>query len=142
MLAVLWPEICIATFSGTPPQIDPSFANNGNVDYWQGQNATRAPENDNWTFSIQRKISPSTIFEADYNGVIGNHLQSGTVNTNQVPMAVVNQLVQQYGTTQAVNLLNSNITSSTAVAAGFRPLIQISRTPRCNASSLSPSHAV
>ena len=24
-----------------PPQINPAFANNGNVDYWQGQNATR-----------------------------------------------------------------------------------------------------
>ena len=38
-----------------PPLIDPSFANNGNVDYWQGQNATRAPESYNWTFSIQRR---------------------------------------------------------------------------------------
>lgn len=104
-----------------PPQIDPSFANNSNVDYWQGQNATRAPENDNWAFSIQREITPSTILEADYTGVTGIHLQSGTVNINQVPMATVNQLIQQYGTTQAVNILNSNITSATAVGAGITP---------------------
>jgi hypothetical protein len=104
-----------------PPQIDPSFANNSNVDYWQGQNATRAPENDNWAFSIQREITPSTILEADYTGVTGIHLQSGTVNINQVPMATVNQLIQQYGTTQAVNILNSNITSATAVSAGIAP---------------------
>jgi hypothetical protein len=104
-----------------PPQIDPSFANNSNVDYWQGQNATRAPENDNWAFSIQREITPSTILEADYTGVTGIHLQSGTVNINQVPMATVNQLIQQYGTTQAVNILNSNITSATAVGAGIAP---------------------
>lgn len=104
-----------------PPQIDPSFANNSNVDYWQGQNATRAPENNNWAFSIQRELSPSTILEADYTGVTGIHLQSGTVNINQVPMATVNQLIQQYGTTQAINLLNSNISSAAAVAAGISP---------------------
>jgi Carboxypeptidase regulatory-like domain len=102
-----------------PPQINPSFANNGNVDYWQGNNATRSPENDNWTFSIQRELSANTVFEADYNGVVGNHLQSGIVNVNQVPMSVVNQLIAKYGATQAINLLNSSITSSAAVAAGI-----------------------
>ena len=102
-----------------PPQINPSFANNGNVDYWQGNNATRAPENDNWTFSIQRELSSNTILEADYNGVVGNHLQSGIVNINQVPMSVVNSLIAKYGATQAINLLNSNITSAAAVAAGI-----------------------
>jgi hypothetical protein len=104
-----------------PPQINPSFANNGNVDYWQGQNGTRAPESDNWAFSIQRELSQSTIFQADYNGVVGNHLQSGIVNINQVPMAAVNRLINQFGTTQAINILNSNITSAQAVAAGITP---------------------
>lgn len=102
-----------------PPLIDPSFANNGNVDYWQGQNATRSPEAYNWTFSIQRSLSASTILEADYNGVVGAHLQSGTVNVNQVPMSVVNQLIQTYGATQATNLLNAKITSAQAKAAGI-----------------------
>jgi len=104
-----------------PPQINPSFANNSNVDYWQGQNATRAPEAYNWTFSIQREISPSTILEADYNAVVGAHLQSGIVNINQVPMSRVNQLIQTYGTTQAINILNSNIASASAVSAGITP---------------------
>jgi hypothetical protein len=103
-----------------PPQIDPSFSNNTNVDYWQGQNATRAPEAYNWTFSIQRELLPSTILEADYNAVVGAHLQSGVVNINQVPMSAVNQLIQRYGATQATNLLNSNVTSPQAVAAGIR----------------------
>jgi hypothetical protein len=102
-----------------PPQIDPSFQNNQNVDYWQGQNATRAPEAYNWTFSVQRELAHNMMFEADYNATVGAHLQSGTVNINQVPMAVVNQLIQQYGAQQAINLLNSNILSSQAVAAGF-----------------------
>ncbi len=103
-----------------PPQINPSFANNGNVDYWQGNNATRSPVNDNFTFSIQRQISNNTVFEADYNGVVGEHLQSGIVNINQVPMSVVNQLISQYGASQAISLLNSSITSAAAVSAGIK----------------------
>jgi hypothetical protein len=102
-----------------PPQIDPSFANNGNVDWWQLPDATRAPENDNWTFSIQRELSPSTVLEADYNGVVGSHLQTGLVNINQVPMATVNSLIAKYGAAQAISLLNSNITSTAAVSAGI-----------------------
>ena len=103
-----------------PPQINPSFANNGNVDYWQGNNATRSPANDNYTFSIQRQLSANTVLEAEYNGVVGEHLQSGIVNINQVPMSVVNQLIAQYGATQAISLLNSGITSTAAVSAGIR----------------------
>src|SRR5579863_3253895 len=78
-----------------PPQINPSFSNNTNVDYWNGQNATRAPEDDNWTLSIQREISSSTLVEADYNAVVGIHLQSGIQNVNQVPMSAVNSLIQR-----------------------------------------------
>ena len=102
-----------------PPQIDPAFANNTNVDWWQLPDATRAPENDNWTLSIQRELSPSTVLEVDYNGVVGSHLQTGLVNINQVPMSVVNSLISSYGATQAIGLLNSNITSSAATAAGI-----------------------
>ena len=102
-----------------PPQINPSFSNNTNVDYWQGNNATRAPEIDFWTFSIERQLGTNTVFEADYNGNAGNHLQAGLVNVNQVPLAEVNQLIGQYGATAAINLLNSNISSSQARAANI-----------------------
>jgi hypothetical protein len=73
-----------------PPQINPAFANNGNVDYWNGQNATRAPETLYWTFSVQRQLSHNTVFEALYNATVGTHLQAGIININQVPMEVVN----------------------------------------------------
>ncbi|HXB75247.1 MAG TPA: TonB-dependent receptor [Candidatus Acidoferrales bacterium] len=102
-----------------PPQINPAFANNGNVDYWNGYDATRAPEALNWTLSLQRQLSGNTVLEADYNATAGTHLQTGIININQVPMAVVNQLIQQYGATAAINLLNSNILSAQAVAAGI-----------------------
>ena len=78
------------------------------------------PANDNYTFSIQRQLSANTVLEADYNGVVGEHLQSGIVNINQVPMSVVNQLIAQYGAAQAISLLNSSITSTAAVSAGIR----------------------
>jgi hypothetical protein len=102
-----------------PPQIDPGFADNGNVDYWNGQDATRAPEALNWTFSMQRELTPSTVFEANYDATVGVHLQAGMININQVPMAVVNNLIARYGAGQAISLLNSNIASAQAEAAGI-----------------------
>jgi len=119
-----------------PPQINPAFQNNQNVDYWNGQNATRAPETNYWTFSVQRQLSANTVLEAGYNATAGSHLQTGLININQVPMAVVNQLISQYGGTQAINLLNSSVTSAQAVAAGIAvpypnftdPNVQRSRT--------------
>jgi hypothetical protein len=53
--------------------------------------------------------------------VYGSRLQSGLLNPNQVPMSVVNDLIARYGATQAVALLNSQITSAAAIAAGFTP---------------------
>jgi len=104
-----------------PPQIVPSFANNTNVDYWNGQNSTRPAEYDNWTFSVQREIRAHLALEADYNAAVGNRLNAGLMNINQVPMSVMTGLIAKYGTTQAISLLNSNITSAAAVAAGFTP---------------------
>ena len=102
-----------------PPQINPAFQNNQNVDWWQGQNASRAPEIDYITFSIQRQLSSSMIVEATYNGTSGSHLQTGLVNINQVPMSIVNGLIAKYGAAQAITLLNSSITSPAAVSAGI-----------------------
>ena len=102
-----------------PPQINPAFQNNQNVDWWQGQEASRAPEIDYWTLSVQRQLSGKMILEATYNGTSGSHLQSGLVNINQTPMSVVNGLIAKYGAAQAITLLNSNVTSPAAVAAGI-----------------------
>jgi hypothetical protein len=104
-----------------PPQINPAFANNGNVDWWNGQNSTRPSEYDNWTISVQREITKHFTIEADYNGVNGSRLEAGLMNITQVPMPIVNSLISKYGATQAISLLNANITSTAAVAAGFTP---------------------
>ena len=102
-----------------PPSIDPAFSNGNTVDYWQGQEAVRAPENLFWTFSVQRQVMNNTVIEAAYNATIGTHLQTGLLNLNQVPTAYLDQFVQQYGPTQALALLRADINSPQARAANI-----------------------
>ncbi|MFN7933968.1 MAG: TonB-dependent receptor [Bryobacteraceae bacterium] len=104
-----------------PPAIDPAFSNGNTVDFWNGQDATRAPQNVSWTYSIQREVAKNTIVDVGYNATIGMHLQSGLLNLNQVPSAVLDDLVARFGPTQALNILRSDITSATARNAGITP---------------------
>jgi hypothetical protein len=104
-----------------PPLIDPAFSNNNDVDWFNGQAASRPAVYDNWTVSVQRELRKGLMVELDYNGVRGTHLQSGLLNPNQVPMSVVNDLIARFGPTGARDLLNSNITSPAAIAAGITP---------------------
>jgi hypothetical protein len=104
-----------------PPQIDPSFANNTNVDYWNGKEALRPAMYDTWTISMQRELLRGMTVEIDYNGSKGSNLQANLLNLNQVPLSVVNDLIARYGAAGAVALLNSQITSPAAVAAGITP---------------------
>ena len=116
-----------------PPQINPAFANNGNVDWWNGQNSTRPAEYDNWTLSVQREVRQHLTVEADYNGVVGSRLNAGLMNINQVPMSVVNGLIAKYGTTQAISLLNSNILRRRRWRRASRLPTRTSPIPRCSA---------
>ncbi|HYO81850.1 MAG TPA: TonB-dependent receptor [Bryobacteraceae bacterium] len=104
---------------GLPPSIDPAFSNGNTVDWWQGQEATRAPESLYWTFSIQREAVRNTVVEIAYNANIGTHLQTGLLNYNQVPTRYLDQFVQQYGPTQALALLRADIDSPQARAANI-----------------------
>ena len=104
-----------------PPQIDPSFANNTNVDYWNGREALLPATYDSWTMSVQRELGRGMTLEVDYNGSKGTNLQGNLLNLNQVPFSVVNDLIARFGAAGAVALLNSQITSATAVAAGITP---------------------
>jgi len=102
-----------------PPRIDPAFSNGNDVDYWQGQEATRAPENLFWTFTIQRQLTSATVMEIGYNATVGTHLQTGLLNLNQMPTAVMDQMIARFGGTQAFNILRSQITSDAARAANI-----------------------
>ncbi|MBM3734675.1 MAG: TonB-dependent receptor [Acidobacteria bacterium] len=127
-----------------PPNLDPAFQNNQNVDFWQLSDAVRAPENNNWTFSVQRQISSSTVVEAAYNGVIGSRLQTGLVNINQLPTPILDRLTNQFGAAQAVNILNSAAGGALAQQAGLSlpypnfTNASVQRTTRNVAQSLRP----
>jgi hypothetical protein len=118
-----------------PPLIDPAFSNGNSVDWWQGQEATRAPENLFWTFTVQRELGRNMVLEAGYNASIGTHLQTGLLNYNQVPTAVYNNLVSQFGATQALNILRADIASPLAQSAGIKvpyPSFLLQRTRTVN----------
>lgn len=102
-----------------PPSIDPAFSNGNTVDFWNGQDATRAPQNLSWTLSIQHQVAKNTIVDLGYNATVGTHLQSGLLNWNQVPSSVLNDLVTRFGATQALNILRSDINSAAARNAGI-----------------------
>ncbi|MBV6433449.1 MAG: hypothetical protein IANPNBLG_03627 [Bryobacteraceae bacterium] len=104
-----------------PPQIDPTFQNNLNVDFWQLSDAARAPENLFWTASIQRQLSTNTVLEVNYNALMGSHLQAGLVNLNQMPTVYLNDFINRFGAAQAINLLRSDISSPAAQSAGIAP---------------------
>jgi hypothetical protein len=119
-----------------PPQIDPSFANNTNVDWFNGSEAGRPAVYDSWTVSTQREFFRGFVVEADYNGSWGSRLQAALLNPNQVPLSVVKDLIAKLGPTAAAALLTAQITSPAAVAAGIpipyanftNPAVQQSRT--------------
>ena len=104
-----------------PPQINPAFQNNQTVDYWNGLNGIRSPENLSWTLSIQRQLSANTVLEATYNASMGTHLPANNINLNQIPKAVYDDLVARYGPTQANTILRAQVTDALAVNAGIRP---------------------
>jgi Carboxypeptidase regulatory-like domain len=99
-------------FWARPPDIDPAVANAQSVFWYQGHEATREPEANNWNLSIQRQLSTSMVLDLSYNGVAGSHLQAGLLQADQV-----NPLyLQKYGAT----LLTSPVNSPAAVAAGIQ----------------------
>jgi hypothetical protein len=103
-----------------PPQINPTFSNNSDVDYWNGKEALRPAQYDSWTVSMQRELRKGLTFEVDYNGSKGTHLQSNLLNINQVPMSTVNDLIARLGPTGAAALLTQQADSPAAVAAGIK----------------------
>src|SRR5579884_3704500 len=99
-----------------PPFVNPSVANGSTVSWFQGQEATRLPETNNFNLSIQRQLSSSMILDLAYNGVVGSHLQAQLDDYNQVNP----KYLTAFGTiAQSTAVLNSLVGSPTANAAGI-----------------------
>ncbi|MCC7235393.1 MAG: TonB-dependent receptor [Bryobacterales bacterium] len=100
-----------------PPVIDPTFSNGASPAYWDGE-AVRLPENYQWTMSVQRQVSSTLVFEANYSATMGLRLVAGLKRYNQLPFG----MLEKYGRT----LLSSSIDSPAAAAAGLsRPYTDI-----------------
>ncbi len=99
-----------------PPFIDPSFANGDSIPWWQGREATRPPEFNNFNFNIQRQLGSSMVAEIGYNGVMGSHLQTQLLNYNQTP----SKYLTAFGTVeQSTAVLNSRLGSALANQYGI-----------------------
>ena len=67
-----------------PPSTDPSFLNGQAISYLS-PNATRLPQDINWTFSVQRELARDLSLEAVYLGRRSTHL-AYTANYNYLPI--------------------------------------------------------
>jgi len=102
-----------------PPFINPSVSNGANVAWFQGNETTKLPAYDNFSFSIQRQIGSSMVAEIGYSGVMGEHLQTQLLQYNQLNPSYLTK----FGTVaQSLTVLNSQVGSAAANAAGvFAP---------------------
>lgn len=94
-----------------PPFINPSGSNGLAIPWFQNEEAARMPEYNSWNLSIQQQLTGSMVLDLSYNGQAGSHLQSALLNINQVD--------PRYLQTLGPAVLNSNINSAAAVAAGI-----------------------
>lgn len=103
-----------------PPFIDPSFGNNGDVDWWQGQEANRLPEMLSWTLTIQREVRAGLLVEAGYSAVVGTHLIANLLNYNQIDLRSLPPSLNIY-TAAGRNLLNTTFDNKNQLLqqAGF-----------------------
>src|SRR6185437_10900088 len=99
-----------------PPFVNPSVSNGSSVSWFQGQEASRLPESNNFNLSIQRQLSSSMLVEASYNAVMGSHLQAQLLDYNQDNPA----LLTAFGNIeQSTQVLNSQVGSALANSAGI-----------------------
>ena len=100
-----------------PPFINPAVSNGTNVAWFQGNETTKLPAYDNFAFSIQRQLGGSMVAEVAYSGVMGEHLQTSLLDINQINPSYLTA----FGTiAQSLTVLNSQVGSATANAAGIR----------------------
>ncbi|MDQ6705543.1 MAG: TonB-dependent receptor, partial [Acidobacteriota bacterium] len=103
-----------------PPFIDPTFANNGDADWWQGQEANRLPEMLSWTFTIQREMPGRMLVEAGYSAIVGTHLIANELNYNQLDIRTLRASLNIF-TAAGRNLLNTTFDNKNQLLqqAGF-----------------------
>jgi hypothetical protein len=95
-----------------PPFRGPTTDLGGTTYLWQDSDTGRPPEFYTWNFDIQQSLPKDFVATVGYTGTRGVHLSSSILNINQMDP----KYFYQYGR----DLLNANINSPAAVAAGIR----------------------
>src|SRR5262249_8968929 len=103
-----------------PPFIDPTFSNNADIDWWQGQEANRLPQMWSWTLTLQREFKGNLLLEAGDSAIIGTHLIANLLNYNQVDINKLPATLNIF-TNSGRNLLNTTYDNANGLvaAAGF-----------------------
>jgi hypothetical protein len=94
-----------------PPFRGPTTDLGGTTYLWQNSDTGRPPEFYSWNFDVQHELPTGYVASVGYTGTRGVHLSSSILNINQMDP----KYFQQYGR----DLLNANINSAAAVAAGI-----------------------
>ncbi|MFN7923874.1 MAG: TonB-dependent receptor [Bryobacteraceae bacterium] len=97
----------LPAFSGTLPNLDPTLANGGVIEF-MNPGAGKPGYMSSWTFNIQRELPGHFLLDLGYIGQKGTALPSGLENLNQVDFKYLS----------LGNTLNADINSAAARAAG------------------------
>jgi hypothetical protein len=103
------------------PNIDPSVSNgNTNVPYYNGKTSTRGSGELTYAFNIQRQLGATTVAEIGYLGTLASDIQSSLLAYDQIDYRNLPASLSPF-TAAGRTLLNSQIGSAAAVAAGINP---------------------
>lgn len=100
----------VPAFTGSLPLTNPDLLNNNVIDYFN-PGANKPGYSNSWNFNIQRELPWQFLLDVGYVGQKSVALPAGLENLNQVDTQYL----------RLGNLLNSNINSPEARAAGFLP---------------------
>ncbi|HTS25974.1 MAG TPA: TonB-dependent receptor [Bryobacteraceae bacterium] len=101
----------------TPPTIDPAVGIGTNPPAYAGNQANRSDSELNYSFNIQRQITPTSVLEIGYLGTLASDITSNFLALNQVPYRSLPASLSPF-TTAGRTALGSLVGSAAAIAAG------------------------
>ena len=100
-----------------PPTLDPAAGIGTNPPYYGGNQANRPDSELNYTFNIQRQITPTSVIEAGYLATLASDITSNFLAVNQVPYRSLPASLSPF-TAAGRTALGSLVGSAAAIAAG------------------------
>ena len=100
-----------------PPTLDPAVGIGTNPPYYGGNQANRPDSELNYTFNIQRQITPTSVIEVGYLATLASDITSNFLAINQVPYRSLPASLSPF-TAAGRTALGSLVGSAAAIAAG------------------------